>query len=356
MRLIVFIQILILKTYASSLDVLKNDYSAAVMAVSGAKASVEEGVYAINYNPAGIAFSNKLEATISASNGFEDASYSYLATTFEIPYKVFSELSYPHSGFSIYLSNLGDITTRTLDNYGNIIEKNVNAEKDTILSFAYAEKLTDETVYLSPSMKSRFEGAAGITLKYINSTLLSKYTANSLAVDAGYLGRFTDAGISFGISVSNTLGKIKYYKEEYKLPQIIRAGISYSKPTILENKTTLLLEYDNYITDKKSSLKFGIDYTIENVFSFRLGYKFLEDNKGLSVGIGLYAGSFSFDISTAFTSVYKYSFFSVTYKIFKQNQIKEIKKSPQLDKFKEKQKEKTTPPPLPSKEKTIIVF
>lgn len=351
--ILVLLHLLILKTYAT-LDILKNDYTAYVAAVGGANGSVIEGVYALNYNPAGLAFSNKLEATLSASNGFDDATYSYIGAGFQIPHRILSEFSYPHTAFSIYLSNLGRMIERTLDENGNITEKRLNAEKDIIVSIGYAEKLSKETVYISPSVKSTFESAAGITFKFINSTLLDRYKANTIAVDAGYLGSLNDIGLKFGLSISNSFGKIRYYKEQYKLPQIIRAGISYSRPTIFENKTTFLTEYTTYPTQKQQSLRLGIDYTIENAFSFRVGYKLLEDNKGLTLGIGIHMGGFYLDISTAFTSVYKYSFLSVTYKMLGETKSPQMKRSHQLDRFKEKQQEKT--PPSPSKEKVIIVF
>ncbi|MCX7641874.1 MAG: PorV/PorQ family protein [Elusimicrobiales bacterium] len=356
MNILLLTTILILNLKLSGLDILKNDFNALVVGMAGSNAAIEEGISALNYNPAGLAFGKKFETSLSLSNGFEDASYSYISTAIEIPYKILSEFSTPHCGMSIYFSNLGNMKIRTIDNSGNITEKNTSAEKDTIITFGYAEKLTEQTIYISPSTKSKFEGAAGISLKYINSTLLSKYSANSLAADVGYIGKLTDVGITFGLSLSNSLGKIKYYKEEYKLPTIFRIATSYSRPTILENKTTISIEYDSYLTDKKQSLKLGIDYTIEDIFSFRTGYRFFDDNKGLTLGIGLYTHNFSFDIATTFTSVYKYSIFSVTYRLGNFQDKPTPKKSPQLEKFKEKNREKTPPLPSTNKEKTIIVF
>lgn len=340
---------------AASVDVLKNDFCASNVGMAGSKSAVEESICAINYNPAGIAFSDKREFHISVSNGFEDASYSYTAFGTEIKHKILSEFSYPKIAASVYLSNLGDITIRNLDNYGNISEKSLNAEKDIIFTLGYAEKLSKETVYLIPSTKSSFISAAGVSFKYINSKLLEKYSATTFTFDAGYMGKLVDIGLNFGFSVSNTLGKIKYIEEKTDLPVILRAGVSYSKPTIMENKFTTSLEFDRYLTDSINSLRLGIDYTIENSFSFRTGYRFLEDNKGLSIGIGIYASNFSFDIATVLSSVYKYSFFTIGYRIPSSEESSEKPaKSKQIEKFKEKQKESTPPPP--SSEKLIIVF
>lgn len=341
--------------YSASIDVLKNDFNAISSSLSGANSSIQSGIYSLNSNPAGLVFGGKTEFITSVSNGFEDAKYSYLGSSFEIPINILNEKFYPQLGVSIYLTDLGTIKSRTLDNYGNISEKNIDAEKNAIFSFGYSEKVNDEITYLTPSIKSRFEGSIGLGFKFIKSTLLSNYSANSFAIDAGYMASLSDIGLSFGISAIN-IGKIKYLDENNDLPQTLRVSVSYSRPTILENQTTLYLGYDSYVVDKKQSFKIGLEYSIENIFSFRTGYKFLDDNKGLSVGIGLYTGNFSFDISTSFASIYKYSFLSVSYRIPKKEKTTKEKKRPQLDKFREKQKDKYTPPPQPSKEKVIIVF
>ncbi|MGC8867357.1 MAG: hypothetical protein ACP5PA_04000 [Elusimicrobiales bacterium] len=355
--LITLITIGYINLSSASLDILKNDFSASLVGLSSSKAAVEEAIYAINYNPAGLSFSQKAEFYATLSNGFDNASYSYFAFGSQIGKKVFSDIAYPHIAASFYLSDLGDIKLRTLDDYGNITEKNINAEKDYILSLGYAEKISQQTVYISPSVKSKFISAAGISLKYLNSKLLERYSASSLAFDAGYLGKLEDIGLNFGISLSNTFGRIKYISESYKLPVILRIGLSYSRPTIMESNATLCLEYDSYITDKKNSLKAGIDYTIKNSFSFRTGYKFLDDNKGLSLGISIYALNFSLDIGTTFSSVYKYTFFSIGYKIPANEAEGSIKqKSPQLNKFKEKKAKDKTNTSIPSKGNTIIVF
>lgn len=343
-----------LSVFSASIDILKNDFNAISSSLSGANSSIQKGVYSINSNPAGLIFGQKAEFVTSISNGFEDARYSYFGSSFEFPINFLNEKFYPQVGFSLYLSDLGNMKVRTIDNNGIISEKNINSEKDLVFSIAYSEKTNDEITHLTPSKKSRFEGGLGFGIKFIKSKLLSKYSARALAIDIGYTAKLEDLGLNFGISVVN-IGNIKYLDEKNKLPQTIRASVSYSKPTILENKTTLYLGYDNYIADKAQSWKVGFEYLIENIFSFRSGYNFLHDNKGLSLGVSLYAGKFSFDISTSFTSVYKYSFLSISYRIPKEEKLKEKKKT-HLEKFKEKQKEKEPDLPQPSKERVIIVF
>lgn len=354
------------KVFSASLDILKNDVSARIVGSAGSNSTVEDSVFAINYNPAGLAFINTFETGLSVSNGFDDAKYSYISVGTKTNFRVFSEFDSPGIGLSLYKASLGDFTLRTVDDYGNITEKTVNAENDIVLSFGYAEKIIDEKTYITPSVKSRMEGTFGIGIKYISSKLLDKYSADTFAVDAGYMGRLEDIGLDFGISLLNTMGKIKYLEEKNNLPTTLKVGISYSKPTIFDNTTRFSLGYDNYITDKKQSFKLGVEYNISSKefltnykIAIRAGYKF-DDNKGFTIGTGFYYGNFCFDLSTSFSTVYKYSFLSIRYKFSKQQEktLEEKSKEKRLEKIKKKE-QTTSPSPQPIRKPTesvIIVF
>ncbi|MEW6012904.1 MAG: PorV/PorQ family protein, partial [Elusimicrobiales bacterium] len=349
--------ILTSNTYSnSSLDILKNDISAKVVSMAGSDAVTNKDIFSINYNPAALGFLNNSQIAINYSNGFEDSKYSYIAFGTILPYKVISDFSKPYIGLSIYATDLGDMIYRTIDDNGNITEKNLSTEKNVIITLSYGEKIHRENVFIYQGVKSNFESGIGISAKFINSKLVG-YSANTIALDGGYFGSFTDIGLDFGVSISNTIGSIKYIEEKYNLPTVLRAGISYSKPTIMDQRVKTSLEFDRYITDKKSSLKLGLEYTIENTISFRTGYKFLDDNKGFSVGIGLFAGNFSVDLATVFYDIYKYSSVSIKLRFGEKEEKKE--ESKQLKKFlqKENKTKETLPqkPQGPSKD-TIIIF
>lgn len=342
----------------SSVDILKNDISAEAISLSGSNSVTSTDIFALNYNPAGISNISDYQIGISYSNGFEDSKYSFLGFSLPLKQKVLSEFSYPTLAFSIYTADLGDMTYRKINNDGSVSEERISTEKDIILTIGYGEKVYREKgIYLWEGMKSDFESSIGIGIKFINSKLLG-YSANTMAVDAGYFATLKDVGIDFGVSLLNTIGKIKYIDEKNNLPSILKAGISYSKPTIMEQKLKLSLEYDNYLTDNKSSLKTGLEYEIEDIFAFRAGYRFIEDNKGLSIGVGLFTRNINFDIATVFYDVYKYTSFSIKYS-FGQNQQDKTEDSKPLKKLKEKEKKtiqkNNTQQPAPSR-KTIIIF
>lgn len=339
----------------SSIDILKNDISAKIISIGGAGSVVNNDIFSINYNPGALSSLNRMQIGINYSNGFEDANYSYIAFGSPLPTKIISDISYPYLGMSIYVSNLGKLTNRTIESNGSITEKTINAEKNTIITFAYSEKINSNTLMISPQLKSKFDSGVGIGIKIINSKLLEKYSATAIAVDSGYYGNFVDLGVDFGISLLNTIGNIKYIKEKYNLPTTFKIGASYSKPTVMDQWTKVYLEFDRYVVDKKNSLKLGVEYTIENMFSARMGYKFLDENKGLSIGFGFFVGNFSCDIATVFYDIYKYSSLSIKYSF---GTVTEKKKhSKELKKYIEKEERKQPQPTKPSSyNNQIIVF
>lgn len=339
----------------SSIDILKNDISAKIISLGGSGSVVNNDIFSINYNPGTLSLLNKPQIGINYSNGFEDASYSYIAFGSPLPTKIISNISYPYLGMSIYISNLGDLTNRTIQSDGRITEKTINAEKNTIITIAYSEKINSNIVIISPQLKSKFDSGIGLGVKIINSKLLEKYSATAIAVDGGYYGNFVDLGLDFGISLLNTIGSIKYIEEKYNLPTTFKIGTSYSKPTVMDQWAKVYLEFDRYVVDKKSSLRLGVEYTIENMFSARVGYKLLDENNGLSIGFGFLAGNFSCDIATVFYDIYKYSSLSIKYSFGTIEEKKEHSK--ELKKYIEKEEKKQPRPTNPSSyDNQIIVF
>lgn len=321
----------------SSIDVLKNEVDASVIALAGANSVLNKSIYSIHSNPANLSELNYKSAGFNISNGFEDAKYNFL--TFGIPLNIkgIGEISHPYMAASIYMTDLGDLTYRKILDDGTIQQKTISAEKNMVFSISYAEKVYREKTYISKGLKSDFEHSFGLTLKFVNSKMLDKYSADTFAVDLGYKGSLTELGIDFGLSVLNTLGKIKYIRESNDLPTTLKTGIKYSRPTIMDQKVAIYTEFDRYLVDKYNSLRIGLEYLIEGKMSFGVGYRFLEENKGLGIGVGLFADRFKLNVATTFFDVYKYTSFSVSYN-FGPGIETEAKESKSLKIFKEKRK------------------
>jgi hypothetical protein len=126
--------------------------------------------------------------------------------------------------------------------------------------------------------------------------------------------REPNLGLGFGASISNYGPGLKYYKETDPLPTILRLGLAYQGPTILDQSILLALESDIYTTESLKSLRGGLEYAFRKLFYFRLGYKALEDNYGTTMGLGLRSKSFSLDYATSFNEVFNTSQVALSYR------------------------------------------
>jgi hypothetical protein len=108
---------------------------------------------------------------------------------------------------------------------------------------------------------------------------------------------------------------MKYLKIADPLPSILRLGVSYERPTVLDQSILLALEGDLYMAESLKSLRAGLEYHFENIFNLRLGYKALEDNKGPAMGIGVHYEGFSLDLGMSLANeIFNTSQVSVSYK------------------------------------------
>jgi len=364
MKKIIFIIIILISSKTlysnSAVDVLKNNINPKSIALGGADSTTNIDIFSTFTNPAALSGLNNFNIGLNYSNGFEDAKYSYLTFGAPLNYELLSSISKPYLGFSLYLTDLGEMIERKIVN-NTVVEKTVSTEKNRIFIISYSEKIDKQTTYITPTLKSNFESSIGFNIKLINSKLL-EYSANTYAFDIGYFGSLTDIGLNFGASLLNTLGKIKYIEEKNELPTTFKIGLSYTKPTIMENKTKFAVEYSNYITDKKNSLSMGIEYNIEDVFSAAIGYRALDDNNGLSFGVSLYKGGFEASVSVALYEVYKYTSFSIKYSFGKREENEKDNFSKPLKKvIKEDKTIKKSKPEKEMKDKkenkdVIIIF
>jgi len=325
----------------TSIDILKNDVSPRAISLGGGYVAIADDVYAIYYNPAGLATLISPEVSFSYNSGFEGASSNFLALASPLPIEGFSGLGKGVLAGSVYLTDLGSFDYRYINPDGSIYTHKYSAEKNTIVSIAYGEKASQGESKFK-YYNAYLEHYLGIGFKYVKSILLDKYDGSAYAVDAGYKVIEPNLGISFGASILNTMGRIKYIEEKYPLPSILRLGFAYQKPTIMEQKLTSTIEYDRFLNDAKSSFKLGLEYHLQQILNFRLGYKLLEENKGFSFGIGLFSGNFSLDFSSSFLSLYNYSNVSISYK-FNNITIPEYKKKKVFKEQKEEVKPSTKP-------------
>ncbi|GAB4033670.1 MAG: hypothetical protein Fur0012_13540 [Elusimicrobiota bacterium] len=346
----------------SSVDILKGDISPRAMSMGGAYAAAADDSQGAFYNPAAIGVIANPEAAFSYSGGFDKTQLNHLSFAMPLPYRGFSNLNRGVLGASILSSSLGKFTYRYIAADGSVVSSNMDAEKNMVFSLSYGEKASEGETAIDKH-KLFLEHYLGVSVKYVKSTLLEDYSAGTPAFDAGYRMVEPEKGFSFGLSVSNFGGKIKYVKQSYPLPQILRAGIALRSSPIMDQQLLFTTEYDKFIQDGESAAKVGLEYHLQKILNLRVGYAGIQENKGFSLGLGFFLDNVSADFSTSMLSVYSYSAFSLSYR-FSGVEIKEVKKKKKQIKVdeeeaprrKESVKEKPKPKPKTSSDDFLMLY
>ncbi|MEA3307474.1 MAG: PorV/PorQ family protein [Elusimicrobiota bacterium] len=294
---------------------LKTDISPRALGMGGSFVAVADGIYNVTYNPAGMGQLYLPEVSAMHLSGFSDTKTQFVAIGAPLPFLGLSGIGKPGIAFSALFESDGDFVFRSIDpNNGSIYTKKMEAEKNTVLSLSYGEKVFDEDVNIE-GYNAAITQYMGLSVKYLKSRLLDTYSAASFLFDAGYLITETNIGLSLGASISNMGGKLKYVSKEESLPTILRLGASYFKPTLKDQTLLFSLEGDIYTNEKLKALKFGLEYHFQKVFNLRMGYKAMTENNGLTMGVGFFHEGIELDFGMSVSNdVFNTSQISLTYK------------------------------------------
>lgn len=299
---------------SAGVQVLKSDISPRAAGMGGAFSAVADDVYAANYNPAGVAQLYIPELSAMYFSGFEDSGLQSFNFAMPLPIQGLSGYDKPGLGISALFADSGDFVYRPIGPTGSIQEISMDAESTRVFSLSYSEKVYADTVDLE-GYKADITQYLGMSVKYVGSELLDTYSASAVAMDAGWLVRDANSGLSMGVSVSNFGSGLKYYEEDTPLPSILRVGAAYQRPTVMSQSLLLAVDGDFYLEEQLKSLRCGLEYHFQDMFNFRLGYKGMDDNPGLTFGLGVQYESFALDFGmTTSGEVYSTSQVSVSYK------------------------------------------
>ena len=331
---------------STAMQILKTDISPRAMGMGGSFVAVADDIYAINYNPAGLAQLYVPEASAMYLSGFEDSKLEYLAFGMPMPFLGLAGVEKPAMAASVIFSDAGRFTWRTINGDDSVSSRGLDAQIDKILTISYGEKVYSGEFNIE-GYKAKIEQYLGISAKYISSEMLQRYSASALAFDGGWLMMEPNLGLTFGAGLANYSGGIKYVSETEKLPSILRLGMAWQRPTVMDQSLLVSLESDFYTAEAQKSLRLGLEYNFEKTFTARLGYKglkilgFREDNKGMAMGLGIHYDDMSLDFAMSLgNEVFNTSQFSFSYKFngFVNNAYKRkiIHKEPQPERKIEK--------------------
>ncbi|MEW6702644.1 MAG: PorV/PorQ family protein [Bacteroidota bacterium] len=287
---------------------LKIEPSSRAVALGNAGVSLSGEASYIFYNPASLGRLSGTDVQFTYNKWLADIMYNYAAAAMNIE---------NIGTFSLVITSLnsGEIDVRT-------VEKPLGTgEKYSVTNFAlglgYGTMLTDRV-------------SVGVQVNYINESIWNS-SLNVFGLNFGVQYQLMAGGFTIGASVSNFGTRAKYdgrdlfvnydfdpkkygdnsklpaelRTDEYSLPTIFRAGLSYPINFGTSYKLLLALDAVNP-NDNRQSLNVGGELDLMNMISIRAGYRnlFLVDSEGgLVLGGGIkteIAGSFKIRFDYAY--------------------------------------------------------
>lgn len=347
---------------SAAVQVLKTDIGPRAMGMGGGYVSVADDIYSVNFNPAGLGRLSIPEISAMYLSGFEDAKLQFLGYGMPMPFKGLIGVDKPGIAVSALFSRTGDFTYRRINDDGTISSRSMDAESTKVFGLSYGERVYSGEVKLE-GYDAQIDQYLGLSAKYVKSELLGAYGASAVAFDAGWLITEPNLGLSGGASMANYGSGMTYIKETYSLPSIMRLGLSWHQKTILDQSVLLAAEYDIFMNEGGRSLRAGLEYHFQKIFNARLGYKAVDDNKGLTMGVGIRHEGFALDFAMSMSNeIYNTSQAAFTYR-FSGWRIRDYKKPAQYrveeerpDRKKEPEKPKKAREPAPKKDSDFFML
>ncbi len=271
---------------------LNEGMGARATAMAGAFVAVPEGSNMVYWNPAGLISQRTLELMVTHTEFIQGLRNDYL--TFSLPLDQHQAI-----GFNTYFS------------YVNSLEKLSDLSGIPATYAAY-------DIYFTAAWAYRFQPgqSLGVGFKGIYQQI-DDFTAWSGAVDLGYLiDNFMIKKLAFGITLRNMGLPVKFIHTGYWLPMTASCGASYR----LFNDELLCSFAIQKPYQQELIFSLGAEYTLEDVFYLRAGYKYAQFGNdlgpwsGASFGVGAEISDYKLDYSyTPFGDLGDVHRFSVTF-------------------------------------------
>ena len=262
---------------------LKINGDARVAAMGGAYVAASKGDASSAFgNPASLSDVKNIDVSLSHVNWIADITYQTIAIA-----KNFENIGV--FGINFAYLNYGDMFETINspiageDRTSQVVTGNTFSANDFAIGISYSKQITDKL-------------SVGGNVKYIKESI-AEVSMSNWALDFGtvyYTGlrslRVAMTARNFGPDVHMTGYTEEYQAEptEVKMPIDFRLGVAMDffdyegSPNLL----TLSLEFD-HPNDGPEKINFGAEYSFQNIFFVRGGYKFNYDEEGLVLGAGL---------------------------------------------------------------------
>ncbi len=246
---------------------LKISPSARASGLGGAFSAFNDDVFAISYNPSGLASLESAQLAATYLSYFADVNFGYIGY-------VDPQTKVGAIGFGITYLIVDKMEKR--DAKEMLIPGGFNA-KDIALTFAYAKKDALPSVMENLSVG----GAMKLISSEIDQTMA--YTA-ALDLSASYL---PNPQITTVLAVENISWGIRFKEVTDPLPLNLKLAGAYA----LNENLKVGLDINQYLIDAKFYASLGGEYWLaDRKLALRLGYKYGYDTSSLGSIVGLAAG------------------------------------------------------------------
>jgi hypothetical protein len=225
--------------------------------------AVEGDISCMYYNPAGLSKMPFSQLSLFQQKGIFSDEFNMAG--FGVPLKPFT------LAVSYITYNAGDI--ELINNTG--VSSTVNSQKDTLAILSFSRRLNP---------RSARALSLGLNIKSLSSTLVERFSASAFAFDLGADYELYPGKLTLGLVVQNAGQEMKYLDTGSPLPLKARFGIA-RKVTFDPDQTAVISLDLIQSADDEAKANAGIEYSLKELFSLRMGYRIGYDLDSLNFGL-----------------------------------------------------------------------
>ncbi len=260
-------------------EFLKITSSARSAALGGAYTALDD-FNNMSINPACITHGEKFNIGLNTIALFQDVTYLNLNSTYKNKHDGF--------GLGVIWLNSGKIPL-TGNSYASSEAIRMN---NYAISFGYSRELGSLL-----GLKFSKDLSVGVQWEYFHESFADLYKIQGSVFDFGFYYMTPIPKLNIGLSVLN----VKLFSSEISAtPMSIKIGSKYDFSYFKLNKTaddfSFLVDFEK-INSMNVNIMAGLETRFQDIFFFRVGYKFLHDTGGLSLGAGVKMSDFQIDYS-----------------------------------------------------------
>jgi len=236
------------------------------VAMGEAQGAATEDVYAVYWNPAGLAKVLLKEVAFTRQNMFQGLNYNFLG--YAHPTRSYGTLA-----AQLFVLTSGDIIT-TKENpdgsFGGLGE--VFSVRDVGFGLSQGKALTQNASY-------------GVSVKLISHTIADE-SARALAIDGGVLYQTPIEPLRIGVALQNFSTRYTFISQRLHEPSTLKLAALY---TFFDRPLFLAADL-NLVSGQRNTLNIGAEYWYRDVIAFRAGLKMPPPSGLLSsfaMGIGV---------------------------------------------------------------------